>query len=214
MSFGCEYEDRCLNTDKCFVCDDYRLLKMPEDKKRKSLQAKAKIANNKRDNLENCSESWKDLESAVAARISAMPTVKQYNEMREARRQMRSGAIWFMPGDVADTVILTECKERAQTTAKGEKSITIPKSWLTKINKEAELAGKYPTFAFRYKNDDIIYSINDFEVICEMVLEIKYLRVENENIKNQRDKYHAVIEQQEKEIIELKKKLIANGIEV
>lgn len=204
---SCEYKERCLNNTKCFVCSGQRLLKLPEDKNRQRLQSKAVIATRKRDNLNDCSESWKDLESAVASRISAMPTVKQYKDMREARRQTRSGAIWFMPGDVADTVILAECKERSTITVKGEKTISIPKSFLTKIKKEAELAGKYPSFMFRYKDDQVIYSINEFDVLCEMILEIKYLRIESERIRQERDKYYDVIKQQEQEIIELRKAL-------
>lgn len=203
----CEYKERCLNNEKCFVCSGQRLLKLPEDKNRQRLQSRAVAATRKRDNLNDCSESWKDLESAVASRISAMPTVKQYQDMREARRQTRSGAIWFMPGDVADTIILAECKERNTVTVKGEKTISIPKSFLTKIKKEAELAGKYPSFMFRYKDDEVIYSINEFEVLCEMVLEIKYLRIENEIIRQERDKYYDVIKQQEQEIIRLRKAL-------
>lgn len=183
----CQYEGRCLNEEKCLICNDYRLLKLPEDKHRMKLQSKAKKVSAKKDNLDDCSESWKDLEQSVASRISAVPTVKQYNEIREARRQVRSGAIWFMPGDVADTVVLVECKERSSVTAKGEKSITIPKSWLDKLDDEARFAGKYPTFAFRYKNDDTIYSINRFEVLEDMVTEIKFLRMENERLKAELD---------------------------
>ena len=203
--FDCEHEGRCLNTDKCLICNDYRLLKLPEDGNRLRIQNKAKFVSKKKDTLSSCKESWKDLEQAVATRVSAIPTTKQYIDMREARRQVRSGAIWFMPGDVADTIILAECKERASMTANGEKSITIPKSWLTKVKEEAQSSGKYPTFAFRYKNDTQIYSINEFEVLEDMVLEIKYLRVDNENLKLERENYQARIRQLERENAELKR---------
>lgn len=201
----CEHEGRCLNTEKCLICNDYRLLKLPEDGNRLKMQNKARVATKKKDTKSDCSESWKDLENAVATRISAIPTTKQYIDMREARRQVRSGAIWYMPGDVADTIILAECKERSAVTASGEKTITIPKSWLTKVEEEAEHDGKYPTFAFRYKNDDQIYSINKFEVLEDMVLEIKYLRVDNENLKLERENNQARIRQLEREIEQLKK---------
>lgn len=201
----CQYESRCTNTDKCLICNDYRLLKLPEDNNRLKIQNKARVITKKKDTKADCSESWKDLESAVATRISAIPTTKQYIEMREARRQVRSGAIWYMPGDVADTIILAECKERNTITANGEKSITIPKSWLTKVEEEAQQDGKYPTFAFRYKNDDQIYSINKFEVLEDMVLEIKYLRVDNDNLKLERENYQIRIRQLERELELLKK---------
>ena len=201
---SCEYQNRCGNNEKCFVCNDMRLLKLPEDKNRQRLQSKAKSIAKKVDLLDDCSESWNDLEATVAAKISAIPTVKQYTEMRDARRQVRSGAIWFMPGDVTDTIILVECKERSSTTAKGEKNITIPKSWLTKLDAEAKLDGKYPTFAFRYKNDEQIYSINKFEILEDMVTEIKFLRMENESVKLDRDKYKYLCIEQAKELAELK----------
>lgn len=205
--FDCEYTNRCLNSDKCMRCMRHALLKLPEDKKRLQAQRKAVKDTHKKDRLDNCSESWKDLEQAVASRISALPTTKQYNEMREARRQVRSGAIWFMPGDVTDTIILAECKERSTVTARGEKSITIPKAWLNKLEDEAESEGKYPTFAFRYKDDTQIYAINKFEVLEEMVLEIKYLRLENERLKQENEKYKKIILEQEKEIQELRTRL-------
>lgn len=203
----CEYEDRCLNNDKCLICTKHRLLKLPEDKKKLSMQSKARVVQKKKDCNEDSSESWKDLESAVASRLSAVPTVRQYNDMRESRRQVRSGAIWFMPGDVTDTVVLSECKERSTITAKGEKTITIPRGWLTKIHEEAESDGKYPSFMFRYKNDETIYSINEFDVLCDMVLEIKYLRNDNVNLTSEKEKYLRVIKQQEAEIIRLRTEL-------
>lgn len=204
--FDCEHEGRCLNTEKCLICNDYRLLKLPEDAKRKQLQSKARTISKKKDTNTDCSESWKDLEQSVASKLSAIPTTKEYIDMREARRQVRSGAIWFMPGDVADTIVLVECKERSTVTATGEKTITVPKSWLTKLEEEAKHDGKYPTFAFRYKNDDQIYSINKFDVLEDMVLEIKYLRVDNENLKLERENYQARIRQLEKENQELRNK--------
>lgn len=209
--FNCEYTDRCLNAEKCMLCKAHAMLKLPEDKKRIGLQRKAISTSKKKDTLSDCSESWKDLEQSVAERISALPTTKQYNEMRDARRQARSGAIWFLPGDVADTIILVECKERSTETARGEKSITIPKSWLLKLDDEAKLAGKYPTFAFRYKNDEQIYSVNKFEVLEEMVLEIKYLRVENERLSAENANYKKVALQQETEIERLNKLLKEYG---
>ena len=27
----CPYTERCSNNDKCYLCDDYRLLKLPKD---------------------------------------------------------------------------------------------------------------------------------------------------------------------------------------
>lgn len=209
--FDCGYFDRCLNTDNCMRCKEHSLMKLPEDKKRGLNQRRATASTLKKDNETDCKSSWKDLEQAVADRINALPTTKQYNESRNARRQIRSGAIWFMPGDVADTVILAECKERSTTTAKGEKTITVPKEWLDKLDEEAELMGKYPTFAFRYKNDVNIYSINHFEVLEEMVLEIKYLRLEKIRLEEENKKLKKVLLQQEQEIVSFKEREANHG---
>lgn len=167
-----------MNTHQCLRCTKHRLLKLPEDKAKARLQSKFKSTVKKKDAEDNSKESWKDLEATVASGISVIPTTKQY----EARRQTRSGAIWFMPGDVADTVILAECKERCVETKAG-KSIAINKRWLDKILEEAD-TNQYPVLVFRYKGSDEVYFTMQFEYLCDMVTEIKYLREENERLRS------------------------------
>lgn len=199
--WDCEYYLRCQNNTKCLTCGpEQRLLKLPEDKQRQQYRAKAKV-NTVTQMSDN---SGATLEDYVAANFNNLPTVKEWH----ARRQAGSGNIWFMPGDVADTVILAECKERSTTNSKGEKSISIPKSMLEKIEEEAELYNTYPALCFRYKNDQSgkTYVINDFDVLVEMVHEIKVLRHENKVMTNERDMYKQVATKLYKEVERLKKK--------
>lgn len=200
--WDCEYYTRCQNNEKCLMCGpEQRLLSMPEDKKRKKYeaQAKSKTITAVDDN------SGQTLEEYVRDRLNAVPSIKEY----EASRQAGSGNIWFMPGDVKDTVLLTECKERFTLTTKGEKTMSIPITMLQKIFEEAKTYGTYPAFCFRYKGDASgkTYIVNDFDVLCEMVHEIKILRHEHKVIKQERDEWKMLAEQQQREIERLKKLL-------
>ena len=94
-----------------------------------------------------------------------------------------------MPGDVQDTVLLPECKEREQYTSKGEKAFTIKKEWIEKVFEEARLADKFPALIFRFKNDDHVYFVDDFTVLRDMVHLIKVLNEEVEKLTKQRDLY-------------------------
>lgn len=182
--WDCEYYFRCKNNSKCLICGpDQRLLQLPEDKNRKKYRAKAK--QNTVTVMDD--NSGQTLEDYVRDNFNNLPTVKEW----EARKQLGSGNIWFMPGDVADTVVLAECKERGTINSKGEKTMSIPKTMLDKIEQEAKTYNSYPALVFRYKGDTSgkTYFVQDFETLCEMVHEIKYLRHENLVIKNERDMY-------------------------
>ena len=173
----CQYNDRCLNSGNCVLCNDYRLLKMPDDKRKKADRAKYQKQAARTDTRNDSVKSWNDLENTIAAALNVIPTHKQYHETREARRQTRSGAVWFMPGDVIDQTMLIECKERSTTDANGKSQITIKKEWLDKILKEAD-GNRYPALVFRYKNSEDIYFVQNFEILCDMAAEIKFLREE------------------------------------
>lgn len=199
--WDCEYYNRCKNTDKCLKCGpDQRFLKLPGDTARK--KAHSRIARNTVTSIVD--NSGETLEDYVADKLNALPSVKEW----QARRQIGSGNIWFMPGDVADPVILAECKERGTVNSKGEKTMTIPKTMLDKIEQEAKTYGSYPALPFRYKNDQSgkTYFAQDFDVLCEMVHEIKMLRKENQVLENERDVYKATSEELHKEVLRLRKK--------
>lgn len=199
--WDCEYFNRCLNNHKCLMCgQEQRLLKLPEDKQRTKRRGRTKSTS-----ITSITDnSGRTLEEYVKDRFNSLPTVKEW----QARRQLGSGNIWFMPGDVADTVVLAECKERSTINSKGEKNITIPKTMLEKIEKEAKTYNTFPALVFRYKGDESgkTYFVQDFEVLCEMVHEIKFLRHENQVVTNERNMYKQVSEELYKELQQLKRK--------
>ena len=96
----CEFGNRCKNSDKCYRCFNQKLLKLPEEKKFKRKKQTYDYSK------ANADDSWKDLEQQVADKLNYVPTIK------EARRSRRSGALEFETGDVVDSILHTECKER------------------------------------------------------------------------------------------------------
>lgn len=181
---SCEYEFRCLNRDKCYRCFGEKLLKLKEDK------FKRKASRNTYDKVKASSDdSWKALEEEVANKLNRVPNIK------EARRSRRSGALDFEKGDVVDTILHPECKERAGRELKsGDKSFTILKSWLEKSKDECKDNSKFMCLPFRYKNDEAIYVVMDFEDLAELVTTMKS-HIQDNEIK-------------EKEIEILKKKIL------
>ena len=187
--WDCEHYLRCKNNSKCLRCGpDGRLLSLPSDKAR--TQSRSKLRSNAITSVTD--NSGKTLEEYVKDTLNSLPTVREY----QARRQLGSGNIWFMPGDVADTVILAECKERLTVTSKGEKNMTIPKTMLEKIEKEAKMYNAYPVLVFRYKGDEKAktYFTMDFEYLTEMVHEIKYLRHQMQELEAERNMYKEISE--------------------
>jgi hypothetical protein len=84
------------------------------------------------------------------------------------RRIPLSGSLILMPGDVITDKFLVECKLRSSS---GKKQISIEKSWLTKIEKEAKSQNKIPLLIFKYKNDKadyVILNLKDFLKIKEV----------------------------------------------
>ena len=97
----------------------------------------------------------------------------------DAKRQANSGALWYAKGDIKTEHYLLECKERGTVNARGEKTISIPKSWLLKQEQEAFQENRpYWAIPFRYKNDDAIYIVKSFDQELEMYQEMRRLREE------------------------------------
>jgi hypothetical protein len=112
-----------------------------------------------------------DLEKSVVKRYNS-----HINNPDGATRRPGSGAFWTFPGDVATPDALFECKERGTTTGRGEKTISIHKEWLTKIEAESIQAGKsYWALPFRYKEDSKIYIVKDYEEELNMIKQINSL---------------------------------------
>lgn len=176
--WDCEYFSRCKNNAKCMICGpEQRLLELPGDAQRKKALQKA----DRHVKGSTKEDSWKELEQFVADQLNAIPYTP------EARRQLRSGGIWFLPGDVSDEILIPECKERDEVTSNGEKSFNIKKAWIEKVYEEARLADKFPALVFRFKNDDKAYFIDDFDVLRDMVHLIKVLNQDVVQVTKERD---------------------------
>jgi hypothetical protein len=96
----------------------------------------------------------------------------------EGRQTPNSGAIWSHPGDYVTERDLVECKER-KLNARGEKSFTITKDILNKIEKEAA-GSKRGIVAFGFKGSDDIYCIAKYDLWLEMAQQIDMLQKELE----------------------------------
>lgn len=82
------------------------------------------------------------------------------------QRVKNSGATKFAPGDVLTDQFLIECK----TKMTDSESITIHKSWLEKIQKEALFAGKpYQALLFNFGPDQENYAIIDSQMFEELL---------------------------------------------
>ena len=171
----CKYENICKNSGKCcFKCYDESMLLLPTDKSAKVIKNNSVKA--------NADDSWKDLEEQTALKLNNIPKIK------DARRSRASGALWFEKGDIVDDIIHPECKERiGNEIAHGaDKSFSIKKSWLTKAKAEAEDVNKPMCLPFRFKTDEDIYVVMDFDDLAELIVNYKallldYRMLEEEN---------------------------------
>lgn len=189
--YDCEYYARCQNNAKCLMCGpSQRLLKLPEDKQRFKNQQRQKTGYNQKAQLQS-DDSWKHLEQTVANDLNAIPTY------REAARQVRSGGIWFLPGDVDDTDFRIECKERSTVTAKGEKNFSISKLVLDKIIEEARMDHKFPGMVFRYKGEEDRYAVLPWEELLTLIHQFKVHYLEVQQLTKERDYYKARAQQLE-----------------
>lgn len=167
----CEFENRCLNTSKCFRCFGENLLKLPEDKFRNK-QKKNKVFDKKKAELDN---SWEGLEEDMVAELNKVPT------MAEARRSRASGAVWFEKGDVLHSILNLECKERTGNELQGgDKSFSIKKSWLDKAEQEAVDDDRIMALPFRFKGDDKNYIIMEACNIIELVNRLRAYQLDND----------------------------------
>jgi hypothetical protein len=95
--------------------------------------------------------------------------------MSKSRQCLNSGALWFDPGDIITERDLIECKER-KLNSRGEKSFTITKEIINKIEEEAGYS-RSGIVAFGFKGDDEIYCIAKYDLWLALIQE-------NESLKN------------------------------
>jgi hypothetical protein len=198
--WDCEYYARCLNKERCLVCgpnSNFRLLKLPEDKQRLKAQQRQRTGYGQKATLHS-DDSWKHLEQSVANDLNALPTY------REARRQIRSGGLWFMPGDVDDTDVRIECKEREAYDSKGKKTFSILKDVLDKIIAEARSDNKFPGLIFRYKGEPDRYAVLPWEELLSLVHQFKVHYLEVKALEKERDMYKQQARQLQEELEKLK----------
>lgn len=171
----CEYKATCENSDKCYRCVDQRLLKLktkPWDKSKKVNNSLVQTHNTKAMNAKN---SWENLEQEVADSLNNVPSIQ------DARRSIRSGALWFEKGDIVDEILHPECKERTGRQLKsGDQSISIQKLWLEKAADECKSNSKIMCLPFRFKGDNKIYTIFEHNDIAELITLMKAYIKDNE----------------------------------
>lgn len=171
----CEYEANCLNNTNCYRCFNQNLLKLnikPWQKQKTSNKNLFQTHDTKAKNADN---SWENLEEEVAESLNNVPTIQ------DARRSIRSGALWFETGDVVDEILHPECKERTGRQLKsGDQSISIQRQWLEKAADECKNNNKFMCLPFRFKGDDKIYTIFDHNDIAELVTLMKSYIHDNE----------------------------------
>lgn len=103
---------------------------------------------------------------------------------KRASRQPNSGATWHSKGDVTLSHALVEVKERGTVNGRGEKTISIPKEWLTKQADEAfQERRDFWYLAFAYKGDEEIYIIKPYDQEIELIQRLEELEKENEQLK-------------------------------
>ncbi len=101
--------------------------------------------------------------------------VKEYNDVMLGIRVLGSGAFPGMKGDVDLVTMLGECKTRGTVNSSGEKTISILKSMLEKIKKEAG-HDKLPILPFQYKGDETVYVAMEFDILLWLVHQIEELK--------------------------------------
>ena len=184
----CMYQLTCQNSTKCYKCYDLSMLKLPKEKKsgHKARESSYSVA--------NADDSWKDLEQRVADRLNQVPTTK------DARRSRASGALWFEKGDIVDDILMPECKERIGNVASdgAVKSFTIKREWLEKARSEAQEKNRTMTLPFRFKGDEVIYAVTDFEDIASLVTMYKSIAHTNQILEAQLQVLQNKLKQYEK----------------
>lgn len=180
----CSLYDECKNADKsCPRCFNLKLY--APFKEKQGLRAK----------------SAKKVEKKEGMDFENLGTKKYNNAVRFAKeaahRQINSGAIKSLPGDMITeeelTASLAEFKERGSKTARGEKVISIQKKWLEQMKEEAKYLNKeYFFLPFRYKNDDTEYVVMEYDILLSYVQTIQTLVESNRLLREMIEKENGV----------------------
>lgn len=182
----CEYDSICLNSDKCYRCFNQSLLKL-KNKKQTSRISGLIDTHNQRTAMAD--DSWKDLEQQVADKLNQIPTIQ------DARRSRASGALWFEKGDIVDSILHPECKERSGRELKtGDKSMSIKREWLEKAAEECQFESKTMCLPFRFKGDTTIYCIFKNDDIATLITTMKAYMLDNERLRLENEQLRKQLE--------------------
>lgn len=166
---NCEFENVCLNNTKCFRCYNTSMLKIKGQKSRSLRDVVVSKKDLAKDN------SWESLEQEMVDKLNKPIHIQQ------ARRSRGSGNVWFEKGDVLDSIVTMECKERTGNLLKsGERSMSIKREWLEKAAEEARLNGKTMALPFRFKGDERSYIIMESNSIIELINTLKAYQQDND----------------------------------
>ena len=126
--------------------------------------------------------------------------------MQEARRSRASGALWFEKGDIVDSILHPECKERKGRTLKsGVRSMSIQREWLEKAKEEIKNSNKIMCLPFRFKEDTNTYVIFDFDDIAELVQYAKAYMLDNAVKEKEIELLKAQVDKLSQQLKDLKK---------
>jgi hypothetical protein len=134
-------------------------------------------------------EQTSKIEQVIIPAKFTPPLAPKPKQVVEAKRQKNSGAMWHAKGDIVLDHALMECKERGTVTSRGAKTISIPKEWLEKQEKEAfQEQRDYWYLPFGYKGSDDIYLVKPYDHELELIFELRKAREEIERIQAELDK--------------------------
>lgn len=180
----CEYQARCQNSDKCYRCFKQSLLKL----KGKQPSRISGLIDTHDQKTAMADDSWKDLEQQVADSLNRVPTIQ------DARRSRASGALWFEKGDIVDTILHPECKERTgRDLVGGDKSMSIKREWLEKAAEECQFEGTTMCLPFRFKGDKNIYCVFKQDDIATLITTMKAYIQDNDQLRAENDALRGAI---------------------
>ena len=160
---SCKYgSDECINTEQCYLCINKSKYKAPK-KKSSGLSSNKQKTTNRLGAISETKvqqQNQTTIDNACSARLTK-------NSGAGFNSGSEKGDAWI----TGLVEISQEVKTQLPTRAKGCKSFTVQKEWLTKLDYESRQANKefwYLLFSFKETDDDF-YVVCDNQVFQDMV---------------------------------------------
>ena len=162
---ACPHFKVCLNNSICMDCDGESKYK-PERKEFTKPEKKRGGQKTEKKVIKRTNDAIKD-------------GVKRAFERNKMRLTPNSGA-GSIKGDSISGDLMQEMKERNHELKGGNKSLSVQKSWLEKLRKEAYSAGKdYYILPFTFGEDEEdVYCIVDYDIAMRMYNDIVFLKTD------------------------------------